>query len=127
MQTQTPCHHSFVRFLICRNSFWILMVILLVFGGLPTVTRAELPPIRHGEIPPPAQEDEATDPPLPGSGLFSPQTIISAPFGTSFQVNVSGGQNTVGDAANEATMCMDPNNPNRIAIGWRQFDSTNSN
>ncbi len=24
-------------------------------------------------------------------------------------------------------MCIDPNNPNRIAIGWRQFDSTNSN
>jgi hypothetical protein len=127
MITQTPCHFSRVRFLFCRNSIWILTVMLLVLGGFPTVTRAELRPVRHGEIPPPAQEDEASDPPLPGSGLFSPQTIISSPFGTSFQVNVSGGQNMVGDAANEASMCIDPNNPNRIAIGWRQFNSTNSN
>jgi hypothetical protein len=78
-------------------------------------------------VPPVAQEDEATDPQLPGSGKLSPATIISAPFGTSFQVNVSGGQNIAGDAANEASMCMDPNNLSRIAIGWRQFDTTNSN
>lgn len=110
-------------------------MMLLVFGGLPSVTRAEQPKARMGQdagdnrkaMPPVAQEDEASDRPVAGSGLLSSATIISAPFGTSFQVNVSGGQNIVGDAANEASMCMDPNNPNRIAIGWRQFDSTNSN
>src|SRR2546427_2802112 len=54
-------------------------------------------------------------------------TIISTPFGTSFQVNVnSSGQNIAGDAANEPSLCIDPTNPNRIAIGWRQFNSTNS-
>jgi len=78
--------------------------------------------------PPPEEDDMAIDPPSPGSGQFSPQTVISAPFGTSFQVNVgTNGQNIAGDAANEVTVCVDPTNQNRIAIGWRQFDSTNSN
>ena len=54
-------------------------------------------------------------------------TTVSTPFGKSYQVNVnSGGQNIAGDAANEPSMCIDPTNPNRMAIGWRQFDSTNS-
>src|SRR6267142_234224 len=53
---------------------------------------------------------------------------VSTPFGVSYQVNVNGsGQNIPGDAANEPSLCLDPNNPNRIAIGWRQFDTTNSN
>jgi hypothetical protein len=55
-------------------------------------------------------------------------TIVSTPFGTSYQVNVdAAGQNIPGDAANEPSLCVDPTNPNRIAIGWRQFDTTNSN
>src|SRR3979411_870331 len=55
-------------------------------------------------------------------------TTVSTSYGKSYQVNVNGaGQNIVGDAANEPSMCLDPNNPNHIAIGWRQFDSTNSN
>jgi hypothetical protein len=61
-------------------------------------------------------------------GLYSGATVISGPFGTSFQVNVNGsGQNIAGDAANEPSICIDPNNLSRIAIGWRQFDNTNSN
>ena len=44
------------------------------------------------------------------------------------QVNVdAGGNNMVGDAANEPSMAFDPTNPERIVIGWRQFDSVNSN
>ncbi len=52
------------------------------------------------------------------------------PFGgfISYQVNVNAqGQNIVGDAANEPSMVVDPNNPNNIAIGWRQFNSVTSN
>ena len=52
---------------------------------------------------------------------------ISAPYGLSYQVNVNAsGQNIPGDAANEPSMCIDPTNPNRMAVGWRQFDTTNS-
>jgi hypothetical protein len=54
-------------------------------------------------------------------------TTVSTPFGTSYQVNVDGSsQNIPGDAANEPSLCLDPNHPNCIAIGWRQFDTTNS-
>ena len=48
-------------------------------------------------------------------------------YGRSYQVNVdAAGQNIAGDAANEPSMCIDPTNPNRMAVGWRQFDTTNS-
>ncbi len=47
---------------------------------------------------------------------------------TSYQVNVNAnGQNITGDAANEPSICVDPTNHNKIAIGWRQFDSVASN
>jgi hypothetical protein len=49
------------------------------------------------------------------------------PF-TSYQVNVAAnGQNITGDAANEPSISVDPTDRNRMAIGWRQFDSVNSN
>ncbi len=47
---------------------------------------------------------------------------------TSYQVNVAAnGQNITGDAANEPSLCVDPTNHNRMAIGWRQFDSVFNN
>jgi hypothetical protein len=55
-------------------------------------------------------------------------TVVSTSYGISRQVNVNAsGQNIPGDAANEPSICIDPTNPYRIAIGWRQFDTTNSN
>jgi hypothetical protein len=66
-------------------------------------------------------------------GLVSPATssqaaTVSTSYGISHQVNVNAsGQNITGDAANEPSMCIDPTNPNRIAIGWRQFDTVLSN
>lgn len=46
---------------------------------------------------------------------------------TSVQVNVNAaGQNIVGDAANEPTLAIDPLNPQRIVVGWRQFDTVAS-
>jgi hypothetical protein len=49
------------------------------------------------------------------------------PF-TSYQVNVdANGQNITGDAANEPSIAVDPTNGNRMAIGWRQFNSVASN
>jgi hypothetical protein len=54
-------------------------------------------------------------------------TTVSTPYGISYQVNVNAaGTNIVGDAANEPSMCVDPTNPNRMAIGWRQFDTVTS-
>jgi hypothetical protein len=44
------------------------------------------------------------------------------------QVNVDfEGNNIVGDAANEPSIAFDVNDPNLIAIGWRQFDDVSNN
>ena len=54
---------------------------------------------------------------------------MTSQFGlfTSFQVNVdANGNNILGDAANESSITVDPTNHNRMAIGWRQFDSVQS-
>ena len=47
---------------------------------------------------------------------------------TSYQVNVNAaGNNIVGDAANEPSICVVPTDGNKMSIGWRQFDSVSSN
>ena len=59
---------------------------------------------------------------------ISPASV--SPFGpyTSYQVNVdANGNNRVGDAANEPSICVDRHNPNRMSIGWRQFNNVASN
>ncbi len=47
---------------------------------------------------------------------------------TTVQVNVDeSGLNITGDAANEPSMAVDPNDPNKMTIGWRQFNTVSSN
>src|SRR6478735_6889173 len=58
----------------------------------------------------------------------SPRMV--SPYGgfISYQVNVDANhQNIVGDAANEPSIAVDPTNPSRMTIGWRQFDTYTSN
>lgn len=44
------------------------------------------------------------------------------------QVNVdNSGMDIIGDAGNETSIAVDPTNPNRMVIGWRQFDTVASN
>lgn len=57
----------------------------------------------------------------------SPRMIV--PYGSflSFQVNVDAqGNNILGDAANEPSIAVDPTGRNKITIGWRQFNSVQS-
>ncbi len=62
-----------------------------------------------------------------GTGVSSRMVSQFEAF-TSHQVNVnSSGQNITGDAANEPSICVDPTNPNKMSIGWRQFNSVTSN
>ena len=45
----------------------------------------------------------------------------------SVQVNTDiNGLNTIGDAANEPSIAVNPLNPNQIAIGWRQFNTVSN-
>ncbi|MFH1754415.1 MAG: FlgD immunoglobulin-like domain containing protein [Candidatus Latescibacterota bacterium] len=78
-----------------------------------------------------AQQETPDDPPgeaarpLPGAVKALPVRLGAF---TSIQVNVGpGGVNIVGDAANETSIAVDPTAPNRMAIGWRQFDTVTSN
>jgi hypothetical protein len=90
-----------------------------------------------------AQQPQASPPkPLPTEPLekydnvpallppnqFSPKMISQFGNFISYQVNVnSSGQNIVGDAANEPSICVDPTNPMKMTIGWRQFAHVSSN
>ncbi|TMQ67770.1 MAG: hypothetical protein E6K80_14990, partial [Candidatus Eisenbacteria bacterium] len=71
------------------------------------------------------------DPPIVSGTLIhaiSPAAIVTFGAFTSIQVNVDPtGANILGDAANEPSIAVDPNDPNRMVIGWRQFDSIKSN
>jgi len=68
--------------------------------------------------------------PAVAAPVFGISPALVSRFGpyTSYQVNVdANGNNRVGDAANEPSICVDRNNPNRLSIGWRQFNSVTSN
>ena len=98
----------------------------LIFLNVVTVASSQtlapkpLPkePLEKYDNPPPPSAAVATSPGL--ISQFSPYT--------SYQVNVdASGNNIVGDAANEPSICVDPTDRNRISIGWRQFDNVSSN
>ena len=77
----------------------------------PTVDRLEVP--NDPYLPAPREGQ----PRSPGVRFFSETSFT-------VQVNVDAlGQNIVGDAANEPSIAVDPTNPDRMVIGWRQFDT----
>ncbi|TMQ58079.1 MAG: hypothetical protein E6K72_03025 [Candidatus Eisenbacteria bacterium] len=71
------------------------------------------------------------DPPgIPAAAVHATRAASSITFNgyTSIQVNVNASQqDIIGDAANEPSIVVDPNNHNRMVIGWRQFDTIASN
>jgi hypothetical protein len=85
-------------------------------------------PAEAGNLPPREVPDDPYLPrpaevaqPVPPLPLLGPPT-----YGV--QVNVDAqGANIAGDAANEPSIAVDPTAPNRIVIGWRQFDTIASN
>ncbi|MCH8824740.1 MAG: hypothetical protein IH984_14670 [Planctomycetes bacterium] len=61
---------------------------------------------------------------LPGWGFSSPAALPSFGSAISVQVNIDiDNENILNDAANEPSIAVDPTAPNRMAIGWRQFDT----
>ncbi len=74
-----------------------------------------------GDPPPPFGPPLAVHPRSPGM-VVERHGVISV------QVNVdANGDNIVDDAANEPSLAVDPTDPNKIVIGWRQFDHIWSN
>ncbi|MEQ1933824.1 MAG: hypothetical protein ABL962_08095 [Fimbriimonadaceae bacterium] len=90
-------------------------------------TTGNLPDDNEGIVPKLERRSDSYVPP-PIWRTFAPSApIVFGPF-ISRQVNVNAqGQNIVGDAANEPSLAVDPNNRNRIAVGWRQFDTVTNN
>ena len=85
------------------------------------------------EPPEPIALERPDDPPLvlsvqrPQGPALSNVVYSRGPW-ISTQVNIDQfGNNIPGDAANEPSLTIDPTNPQRIAIGWRQFDTIASN
>lgn len=59
---------------------------------------------------------------------YSPAYTYSTPGFFTTQVNVSAdGENIIGDAANEPSIVFDPTDPEKMAIGWRHFETINNN
>jgi len=75
---------------------------------------------------------EVPDDPYTGTNknpkLTSPAYTYSSPGFFTTQVNVDeDGENIIGDASNEPSIAFDPNDHNRMAIGWRHFETTFNN
>src|SRR6266542_4235250 len=67
-------------------------------------------------------EKNDNPPPLAPAVATSPELISQLGPYTSYQVNVNAnGNNIVGEAANEPSICVDPTNGNNMIIGWRQY------
>ncbi|MBI5020695.1 MAG: T9SS type A sorting domain-containing protein [Ignavibacteriales bacterium] len=110
------------------------IILAIVFVFIPTLLLGQGQDIRR--VPPaPIQleQNEKYDgkytPLKPMNQTFSPAYHRTSADGFFIsQVNVSGtGENIVGDAANEPSLAVDPTNPNRMAIGWRQFNTVTNN
>ena len=113
---------------LCFNSAWrssarqrqplSLLVLLSGLATAPGQTR------EHKPLPTEELEKYDDPPALLWRTDQSPRMVSQFNAFTSFQVNVdANGQNITGDAANEPSISVDPTNHNRMAIGWRQFDS----
>ncbi|MHC4100496.1 MAG: sialidase family protein [Planctomycetota bacterium] len=81
--------------------------------------------------PDPIHREAPDDPYLPRPAeVAEREGAIALPafgeFGVQVNVDADGG-NILGDAANEPSIAVDPTAPNRIVIGWRQFDTIQSN
>lgn len=102
-------------------SHYLLIIVFTIFSA-NSQTLEEIRSI-HDETP-----DDAYIQVDKGSMQRSPAYNVRTPNYFTSQVNVdANGNNIIGDAGNETSIAIDPTNPNRIVIGWRQFDTVNNN
>ena len=103
--------------------FSSLALAFIVFAGPVGAQSRSAKHINEGAL-----ERDSMPPAPPLVPVLSPRLIIPMGGYVSYQINVnSQGLNIVGDAANEPSFTVDPTNPSRMAVGWRQFSSVSSN
>lgn len=111
-----PAPIAILRRLLRRIGASLFLLVFVACGG----ERA------HDEQPPVAP----SPPPSPGMLATSPAREWTRDGYTSVQVNVVDvdgvPHNVEGDAANEPSICVDPGAPLRMSVGWRQFDTLES-
>ena len=110
-----PVNSSLLNFKYVSSLFFVMLLTSII----SLAQEVKSPSSQHHEVP-----DQTTK-----FYRSTSNNKTSLPFnfaGEKFfvaQVNVDeNGMNILGDAANEPSIAFDFNNPNRIAIGWRQFD-----
>jgi hypothetical protein len=110
----------------------IMLALLLAFGSASGQTPARnATALQEGPSHKPPMTEPLEKYSMPPAYIYrwetGPRMISQFGVFTSFQVNVdANGNNILGDAANESSITVDPTNHNRMAIGWRQFNSVNS-
>ena len=105
----------------------LLATVLLLPLALASASGQTLAPIRKLPLNEPLETSKKMPPAPPRKIETSPRMISQFGVFTSFQANVdASGNNILGDAANEPAIAVDPTDPNKMVIGWRQFDSINS-
>jgi Dockerin type I domain len=108
--------------MVSKTSFFICLVLLSV---LPIASGQTAP---HRPLPTEPLEKYDNPPAYIFRLETSPRMISQYDIFTSYQVNVdANGHNILGDAANEPSIAVDPTNPSKMTIGWRQFNSVQSN
>jgi hypothetical protein len=105
------------------NAAFLAALAALSFSADASAQRGEPKAFLYEE----AHEKEEDAPAYVWRTESSPPMVLQHGSFTSYQVNIFNGQNVVNDAANEPSITVDPTNPNRMAIGWRQFYSVQSN
>jgi hypothetical protein len=100
------------------------LIFLAVLGSASGQTLA---PVRKLPLKEPL-ETSKNMPPVPLRKIeTSPRKVSQFGVFTSYQANVdTNGNNILGDAANEPSIAVDPTDGNKMVIGWRQFDTINS-
>ena len=115
-----------------NNILKLIFFLAIVFLISPGLIFSQTYEQKKGNPPDPTAHHEIKDddyvPVLRKDQERSPAYNYSTSSITTVQVNVDvNGQNIVGDAANETSIAVDPTNRNRMAIGWRQFNTISSN
>src|ERR1044072_910095 len=104
-----------------------LLTSLVLLTAYPAASGQTLAPIRKLPLSGPLETSKHMPPAPPRKIETSPRRVLQFGAFTSFQANVdASGNNIRGDCANEPSISVDPTDGNKMVIGWRQFDSIQS-
>jgi hypothetical protein len=119
--------HSAMKKKLSAINYQLLATVLLLPLALATASGQTLAPIRKLPLNEPLETSKNMPSAPPRKKEISPRKISQFGVFTSYQANVdASGNNILGDAANEPAIAVDPTDADKMTIGWRQFDTINS-